>query len=98
MNSLFLVAEIPFLLVKSQILLENPGWSRRNLPGGDERLENFATIWEAFAAVVLAIFDNQTSGRGYITRWKMDENGEQPLENWWKTMVLSENLQENHKM
>lgn len=24
-----------------------PGWSRRNVPGGDERLENFATVWEA---------------------------------------------------
>ena len=27
-----------------------PGWSRRNLPGGDERLENFATVWEAWSS------------------------------------------------
>ena len=47
---------------------------------------------------MLVIFDNQTSGKSYITRWKMDENGEQPLENWWKTMVSFENLEENHKM
>ena len=24
-----------------------PGWCRRNNPGGDERLEQFATLWEA---------------------------------------------------
>lgn len=30
-----------------EVYLYSQGWSRRNLPGGDERLENFATIWEA---------------------------------------------------
>jgi len=30
-----------------EVYLYSQGWSRRNVPGGDERLENFATVWEA---------------------------------------------------
>lgn len=30
-----------------EVYLYSRGWSRRNLPGGDERLEHFTTIWEA---------------------------------------------------
>ena len=91
MNPLFLVAETPIFKPQtsdsSRIVSKNPGWSRRNLPGGDERLENFATIWEASAAVVRAIFDHQRFGKSYGTRWKR-----------WMTMVknLGKKWLENH--